>query len=75
VLEYSNTYDVNAVRVDIAGRTVGYLSRDAAKVYRQRIEKVGISTQSIECGAVIRGGWDRGRNDRGHFGVWLNPPV
>jgi hypothetical protein len=72
VLEDSNPYDENAVRVDISGRTVGYLSRQAAKTYRRRLKQVGASGQSVECSAVIRGGWDRGRNDRGHFGVWLD---
>ena len=69
VLEDANPYDKNAVRVDIDGSTVGYLSRDAAKAYRNRFRSSG---GRAECPALIRGGWDRGGKDRGHFGVLLD---
>jgi hypothetical protein len=68
VPEDSNPYDENAVRVDIDGVTVGYLSRHAAKAYRKRS---GASSGARECAAVIRGGWERGRKNRGDFGVRL----
>lgn len=71
VPEDSNPYDENAVRVDIGGVTVGYLSRHAAKTYRKRL---GASVGSRDCAAVIRGGWERGRKDRGDFGVRLELP-
>ncbi len=74
VLEDSNPYDHNAVRVDISGRTVGYLSRDAAKAYRLRLKQSG-RLGAVECPAVIRGGWDRGKNDKGSFGVRLEVEV
>lgn len=69
VLEDSNPHDKNAVRVDISGSTVGYLSRETAKSYRRRLIKEGISSQTQQCPALIRGGWDRGRDDKGSFGV------
>lgn len=72
VLEDTNHYDENAVRVDISGSTVGYLSRHTAKAYRKQLATRATSSQSIECPALIRGGWDRGRNDKGHFGVRLD---
>src|SRR5436190_139171 len=56
---------LGAGRVDIDGATVGYLSRPAAKAYRKRLKKASVSLGPRECPAVIRGGWDRGRGDRG----------
>ncbi len=72
VLEDSNPHDKNAVRVDIAGNTVGYLSRPDARSYRQRLKQNGDDSSKQTCRALIRGGWDRGRNDRGNFGVRLD---
>lgn len=66
--EPSNPYDPNAVRVDIAGQTVGYLDRSAAVTYRQRGGK------RSQCRATINGGWDRGDGDAGHFGVRVQLP-
>ena len=74
VVEDSNPYDPMAVRIDIAGHTVGYLSREDAWQYRQRLEKSGHPKLTALCDAVIRGGWDRGRGDTGHFGVKLDLP-
>jgi hypothetical protein len=72
VLEDSNPHDKNAVRVDISGSTVGYLSRENAKAYRQRLKNEGFTSKTQQCPALIRGGWDRGRNDQGKFGVRLD---
>jgi hypothetical protein len=74
VCEDSNRYDSNAVRVDIDGNTVGYLSRDSARHYRKELERRGHGKRDVLCEAEIRGGWDRGENDRGHFGVKLDLP-
>jgi len=75
ILENTNPYDENAVRVDVDGRTVGYLPRPAARTYRRRLKKSGRSDATVECAAIIRGGWDRGRSDKGYFGIWLNVQV
>lgn len=75
VLENSNPYDNEAVRVDIEKQTVGYLTRPGAREYRRRLAKAGHPNIIGVCGAVIRGGWDRGGGDRGHFGVWLDLPT
>lgn len=75
VLEDSNPYDPKAVRVDIQGKTVGYLSREYARQYRKRLEKTGYARAHARCRALIRGGWDRGRGDRGHYGVSLDLPM
>lgn len=73
VLEDSNPYDAQAVRVDIEGKTVGYLSRANARRFRERLAGSGGEVGSaLACKARIRGGWDRGDGDRGHYGVSLN---
>ena len=56
----------DGVRVEIHGAPVGSLTSDVAWVYRMTI--AGAS----ECRARIRGGWDRGLDDLGHFGVRLD---
>jgi hypothetical protein len=75
VLEDSNAYDRNAVRIDVDGATVGYLPRDSAKVYRQRLKEAGHPRLYATCNAVIRGGWDRGHGNAGSFGIWLDLPT
>lgn len=76
ILENSNKYDNNAVRIDIDGQTVGYLSRETALQYRQGLKKAGHpDLAKAVCGARIRGGWDRGRGDTGHFGVKIDLPT
>jgi hypothetical protein len=75
VHEDDNPYDHNAVRVEIQGRSVGYLPRDTARSYRERLSQAGHAGITAECAANIRGGWDRGEGDRGYYGVWLDLPV
>jgi hypothetical protein len=72
VLEDDNPYDFKAVCVTIDGWTVGYLSRDKARVFRARVRREGIRGYEFPCKANVRGGWDRGDGDRGYFGVWLD---
>jgi hypothetical protein len=71
-LEDSNPYDPQAVRVDIGGKTVGYLSRDDARRFRQKRAEDSQTADTTPCKARVKGGWDRGADDRGNFGVWLN---
>jgi hypothetical protein len=61
-----NPADPMAVRIEVQGHTVGYLSRYQAVQFRKR------SQTAVDCGAKIVGGWDRGRGDTGHFGVELD---
>jgi hypothetical protein len=74
VLDDANPYDPNAVRVDIEGQTVGYLSRDVAPHFREYMANLGHQSVSFQCQANIRGGWDRGGGDVGRYGVWLDLP-
>lgn len=74
VCEDDNPKDKNAVRVDVAGFTVGYLSRKDAKDYRSELKQAKQGGTVLHCTAVIRGGWQRGK-DVGHYGVKLDIPT
>lgn len=75
VPEEASPHDSMTIRVDIQGSTVGYLSRANAREYRAEIKRLGFPSGVFTCKALIVGGWDRGPNDRGHFGVKLDVPV
>ena len=75
ILEDDNPHDDKAVRVDIEGQTVGYLDRKMARQYRNQLARQGISARRFQVEAMIVGGWDRGRSDRGHYGVLLDLPM
>ena len=76
-LHYENTNpnDKKAIRVVIDGGTVGYLSRDDARIFRTRIEKVGMDGLIISCNAEILGGKRVGFFKVTDFGVWLDLPI
>jgi hypothetical protein len=74
ILEDSNRYDPQAVKVMIDGEVCGYLSRKNARAYRKQLRKAGHPKSTAKCKAMIVGGWDRGREDRGQFGVRLDLP-
>jgi ssDNA-binding Zn-finger/Zn-ribbon topoisomerase 1 len=72
--EPSNPYDPNAVRVGLGppwGK-VGYLSREDAVRYRPVIDRLAAMGKVTACRASLKGGWDRGRGDRGSFGITLH---
>lgn len=71
VREPENAYDTDAVRVDIGGRAVGYISRDAAPDYHDLIEGLWSRGELATCGATLTGGWVR-PGDRGRIGVSLD---
>jgi cation transport ATPase len=70
--ERGNKHDKNAVRVEIGGKIVGYLSRADAVKFRKLMKDKGLKQRAVMCPALIVGGWDRGRSDRGNFGVRLD---
>lgn len=74
-LENTNPYDNRAVRVDIHDNTVGYLSRDCARRFRRWLKRHGHTAKAAQCQANVRGGWYRGPDDEGHFGVFLDLPL
>lgn len=63
--EDDNEHDENAVAVKIAGIKVGYLPRDAARVYRKRVKKNN-QPREAKCPAMISGG-----DDGKYYGIWL----
>ena len=75
VLENDNPHDSMAVRVDIQGQTVGHLSREHARQYRNQLERAGYASTDAYCKARIRGGWDRGEGRQGYYGVFLDLPM
>jgi len=69
-----NPYDKEAIRVQISGMPVGHLSRSDARHFRDRMRSDGYAGVIAKCAAKIRGGWNRGGGDIGHFGVTLDMP-
>jgi hypothetical protein len=72
--EDDNPFDDKAIRIDIDGMTVGHFSRKIAREYRTRIAEAGYPGVTAFCKAKIVGGWKRGKNDEGHYGVRLDLP-
>lgn len=73
--EDQNPHDNKAIAVLIEGKLVGYLDRKTARNFRRQLAVAGAAGAPAVCQAKIVGGWDRGRNDRGHFGVRLDLPT
>jgi len=66
-----NPYDPNAVRVFLSMGQVGHLSRADAVAYRPSIDFLASRGEVLAARAALTGGWDRGSNDSGSFGVRL----
>lgn len=72
IFEDENPHDRgNAIRVDIDHETVGYLSREDAKKYRNGLAKHGLKNVSATCYAAISGRYNNDIDDI-LFGVWLD---
>ena len=70
--EPANPHDANAVAVLIDGKQVGHLPRAKAKALQKPLIALERSSgKPVGCRGLIVGGWDRGRNDQGQFGVQL----
>jgi len=72
VLEDKNRQDKNAVRVEIRGKPVGYLSPQAAISYRRQLIRMGTPKAGGRCQAMIRGGWVSSDGRKGEYEVWLD---
>ena len=68
ILEDENPYDKNAVRVEVNGLKVGYLSREIAPIYRQQLIDGGHPRAVGIVQAQIRA-------YRKGYGLWLDIPV
>jgi len=75
ILEYKNPHNPNAVRVEIRGRAVGYLSSEEAVACREQIQSRGGPHATGQCQAVIRGGWLSSDGREGPYEVWIDLPT
>ncbi|MBX3431308.1 MAG: hypothetical protein KF779_17110 [Hyphomonadaceae bacterium] len=75
VLEDTNPHDANAVRVEIEGDLVGYLSRENARRYRADLAAAGQPAATVGCKARIVGGFETSSGERAHLGVRLDLPA
>jgi hypothetical protein len=66
--------DKDAVRVEIQGRQVGYLSAEAAIRHRQQLAAGNLPRAESRCQAVITGGWLSSDGRKGPYEVWLDAP-
>jgi hypothetical protein len=74
ILEDTNTANKTAVRVEIRGRQVGYLSSEAALRYRRQLIERNILGADGRCQAIIKGGWISSDGRKGSYEVWLDAP-
>jgi len=70
--EDDNPFDDKAVAVFIQDMKVGYFSRDEARSFRRWLKKHNCDAKVLTCNALIVGGWDRGPDNQGMFGVRLD---
>ena len=75
ILEDRNAQDKNAVRVEFRRKPVGYLSPEAAILYRQQLKARGMPNANGQCQAVIKGGWVSSDGRKGTYDVWLDIPI
>jgi hypothetical protein len=71
VCERGNKFDKNAVRVEIEGNTVGYLSRNDAEIFRDMLDEEDSRGVKVKAPARITGGWKRADSE-GHYGIVLD---
>ena len=62
----------NAVRVEIRGRQVGYLSLEDTIQYRRYLSTKGMPKAHGQCRAVIKGGWVNSDGGKGPYYVALD---
>jgi len=70
-----NARDNNGVRVEIKGRTVGYLSPQHAALFRQQLSARGMPNAIGQCQALITGGWTSSDGRKGNYEVSLDLPA
>jgi hypothetical protein len=75
VLQLDDPFETVVVAVLVDGRRVGRLLLDDAKRLQPAVERVRRLHGVATCRARIRGGWDRGGENVGAFGVVLLLPA
>jgi len=73
VEENDNPHDENAVKVEIEGKKVGYLSRSNASNYRSLLKGFGVEGVNVAYQGMIVGGWQK-EGDYGDFGIRIDFP-
>ncbi len=71
VLDQRNPVDPDAVAVFIALHHVGYVEAGLALEIGEVVETINESGRPATCRARVTGGWDRGADDTGSYGVVL----
>lgn len=71
ICERANKFDKNAVRVEICGDIVGYLSRVDAESFREMLVEEDFRGAKVKAPAKINGGWRR-EDGEGHYGIVLD---
>lgn len=71
ICERGNKFDKNAVRIELQGELVGYLSRADAEAFREMLDDEDARGAKVRAKARITGGWKR-NDDEGHFGIELD---
>jgi hypothetical protein len=74
ILGDKNNRNKNAVRVEIQGKTVGYLTPQAAISYCRKLIERNTPTAVGRCQAMIKGGWISSDGRKGPYEVWLDTP-
>jgi hypothetical protein len=71
-----NAFDQNAIRVELAGKTVGFLPKDKAIEFRDALAGSPALELGATCQAKITGGFEldspEGGRRHAHFGIALN---
>lgn len=74
-LENDNQFDKLAVAVLLGGGKVGHLPKELAREFRRAVKAGGLKEYTtFECAGHVKGGWDNGAGNTGHFGIWLDLP-
>ena len=73
--EDKNPCDSEAIRVEVNGKTVGYLPIEDARLYRKKIEKTGYEEITVSCNAIIFSEKKVGLFNKTVIGIWLDLPI
>lgn len=71
--ENDNPHDPNAVKIEIEGEKVGYLSKNNAAHYRSILKGFNRDGAIVFCEGLIVGGWAK-EGDYGDFGLRIDFP-
>ena len=68
-------YERGAVQVNIDGQTVGWLTREQARVHRRHLQLIGKPYALARCKAKITGGFLLANGERAGYEVRLDLPL